>query len=232
MDFELENKPLYFLGDHHGEYQAINNIIKHNDMKDCYILHVGDGGEGFIPFERKQQRQYEYHNNFFKGRGIRYFSIRGNHSNPEHFKGNVNLSNFTLLEDYSVLTYNNKTIQLIGGAISLDRVYRKQGVSYWEDEPINFDAAKCKEVDVLITHSAPNWCFPYGLNNDIVKRWCSLDSKLLQDLTEERELLAKVFDLCKPSVYAYGHFHMSHIEHIKNCVCKALAINEFWDPRI
>jgi len=226
----LENKPMYFMGDNHGEYQYMFDIINSHDIKDCYFIHLGDGGEGFIRLVEKQLRQFNLLNEFFKARNIHYMSIRGNHSDPYYFNGTnrVALSNFELIEDYTVMTYNNKKIQFIGGAISIDRSYRTQGVSYWEDEIVTFHKEKCEKVDILITHTAPSWCFPQQFNK-MVYEWALEDAYLLDELTAERAIMDEIFKICQPSLHLYGHFHSAHTEIVNNCKHKLLQINEIWE---
>jgi hypothetical protein len=223
-----KNKPLLFLGDHHGQWDFVFDIIVTKKIENCYIICVGDGGEGFISKD-KQLRQFEYLNNEFKNKNIEYKSIRGNHSAPYFFQkeNKINLSNFELIEDYSVYQYNSKLIQFIGGAISIDRTGRKEGVSYWKDEKVVFDKDKCQNVDILVTHTAPSWCFPQQFN-EMVYGWAREDAYLLEDLTDERAVMNEIFKLCKPSLHLYGHFHTSVTERINGCVHKLLDINEIW----
>ena len=225
----LDPLPLFFVGDHHGSYTDLFDIIKQHDIKDSYLIHVGDGGEGFITNRDKQLRQYDYINDHFKNRNIFYKSIRGNHSNPLYFRGEnrIHLSHFELIEDYTLGIYQGKTIQFIGGAISIDRVARSPNVSYWEDEAAFFDKDKCSKVDILVTHTAPSWCFPYKFN-EMVLNWARRDAYLTEDLIEERSLLDAIFKICSPSLHLYGHFHTSWTEQIHQCKHKLLNINEFW----
>lgn len=227
----LENIPMYFMGDNHGEYQYMFDVIKNNDIKDCYFIHLGDGGEGFVPLE-KQLRQFTYLNDFFRAHNIQYMSIRGNHSDPFYFKpdSRVTMSNFELLEDYTVMEYKGKKIQFVGGAISIDRTHRNEGMSYWKEESVVLDKDKCQKIDILVTHTAPSWCFPQQFN-DIVYGWARHDSSLLKELTEERGLMDEVFKICQPSLHLYGHFHSSYTENVNDCIHKLLDINEVWELR-
>lgn len=223
-----KNKPLLFLGDHHGQWDFVFDIIVTKKIENCYIICVGDGGEGFISKD-KQLRQFEYLNNEFKNKNIEYKSIRGNHSDPYFFQKEniISLSNFELIEDYSVYQHDSKLIQFIGGAISIDRTGRKEGVSYWKDEKLVFDKDKCQKVDILVTHTAPSWCFPQQFN-EMVYGWAKEDAYLLEDLTDERAVMNEIFKLCKPSLHLYGHFHTSVTERINGCMHKLLDINEIW----
>lgn len=228
----FENKPMYFMGDNHGEYEIMFDLINKHELTDCYFIHMGDGGEGFVHTE-KQLRQFIHLNEFFKARNIHYMSIRGNHSDPFYFKteNQMPLSNFELIEDYTVVEYSGKLIQFIGGAISIDRTVRHEGISYWSNEVVNFDEDKCQKVDVLVTHTAPSWCFPQKFNR-IVYDWSLRDASLLKELTTERAIMDKIFNICQPSIHLYGHFHSSWTEEVNNCKHKLLDINEIWELKL
>jgi hypothetical protein len=58
------------------------------------------------------------------------------------------------------MKYGKETIQFIGGAISIDRTGRKEGVSYWSDESIIYKPELIQNVDILVTHTAPSFCHP------------------------------------------------------------------------
>jgi hypothetical protein len=224
--------PIYFAGDSHGNWQEVFFQISRFDIRDCYYIHVGDGGEGFAP-EKQQLELFEKLNNKFKERNVQYFSIRGNHSDPSYFTGDKRtvLSNFELIEDYTVYQYGDKKIQFIGGATSIDRRGRQKNVSYWVDEGVLFQPEKCEKVDMLVTHTAPARCYPQKFN-EIVYGWSKEDPALIEDLLKERNEVETLFDLCKPSVHCYGHFHSSWSEEIDGCFHKLLNICELWECRL
>lgn len=223
------DKPILFVGDHHGEWLYLFDIIKSKDIQNCYIISVGDLGIGFKYKKENEYKQSKKLNNLFEDRNIVFYGIRGNHDDPYYFKGSdrIVFDNFELIEDYTVAEHNDKKIQFIGGAISIDRTGRKQGVSYWEEEGVKFDRERCKEVDILVTHTAPSWCFPQQFNQ-MVYDWALDDAYLLEDLTDERAIMDEICKLCKPKLHLYGHFHSSWTEEINNCKHKLLNINEIW----
>ena len=223
-----KNKPLLFLGDHHGTWSQLLDIIETKKISDCYLISVGDSGIGFTSWEN-QVRINEQLNKEFKNNNIVFLSIRGNHDDPDYFKGpeRVSLSNFELIEDYTVAEYGGKKIQFIGGATSIDRTGRKEGTSYWPGEALDFERDKCEEVDILVTHTAPSWCFPQQFN-EMVYGWAREDAYLLEDLTDERAIMDEICKLCKPKLHLYGHFHSSWTEEINGCKHKLLDINEVW----
>lgn len=225
------NLPIYIAGDSHGDWQNLFHYINFHQIENCYYIHVGDGGEGFAP-EKQQLELFEKLNRLFKEKNIQYFSIRGNHSDPSYFTGDkrVVLSNFELIEDYTVYRYGFRKIQFIGGATSIDRTARREGESYWSGEGVVYQPEKCEKVDMLITHTAPSRCYPQKFS-EIVYGWSKDDKTLIDDLLKERDIMEKLFDICKPSIHCYGHFHNSWSEEIDGCLHKLLDIGEVWELR-
>lgn len=122
------NNPIYVLADIHGDFSVIEKLIENYD--NCLILIAGDIGVGFRDNDYYFQK-FERLNNLLLYKHILLLMIRGNHDNPIYFKNNfINYSNLKLIEDYSVISIidkdnnNNFNILCIGGAISIDRLYR------------------------------------------------------------------------------------------------------------
>lgn len=226
-----KNKPILYIGDHHGDWKQMFWFINRGKLENCYLISVGDSGVGFTP-KPQQINDINSLNDKFKKLNIEFLSIRGNHDDPSYYNGDnrIALSNFELIEDYTVMEHNSKMFQFIGGATSIDRTMRKEGVSYWSGEGLNFNEAKLRKVDVLVTHTAPSWCFPQRFN-EIVYSWAGEDAYLLEELTTERAVMDEIFKVCQPSLHLYGHFHSSRNEEINNCVHRLLGINEIWESR-
>jgi Icc-related predicted phosphoesterase len=125
------------------------------------------------------------------------------------------------------MEHNGKLIQFIGGATSIDRTMRKEGISYWKDEILKYEKDKLRKVDILVTHTAPSWCFPQTFN-EMVYGWAREDADLLEDLTDERAVMDEIVKACQPSLHLYGHFHSSWNEEINGCKHRLLNINEIW----
>ena len=224
-----KNKPLLFLGDNHGAWSQLFDIIDTKKISNCYLFSVGDLGIGFKYKKNHEYKQSEKLNNLFKEQNIEFYGVRGNHDDPSYFEGSnrIVFDNFELIEDYTVMEYGDKKIQFIGGAVSIDRTGRKEGTSYWAKEAVNYKKDKCKEVDILVTHTAPSWCFPQQFNA-LVYGWALEDAYLLGDLSNERAIMDEIHKLCKPKLHLYGHFHSSWTEEINGCKHKLLDINEIW----
>jgi DNA repair exonuclease SbcCD nuclease subunit len=224
------NNSLLFLGDNHGNWNELLFIIKAKNITNASIISVGDLGIGFNP--KQDIHTCKKLSKEFNSKNINFYGIRGNHDDPNFFTGSnrIVLDNFELVEDYSIFEYNSKTIQLIGGAVSIDRTGRAVTVSYWENERVSFNKEACKKTDVLVTHTAPSWCFPQQFN-EMVYGWAREDAYLLEDLTDERAVMDEIFKICRPNLHLYGHFHSSWTEKINGCISKLLDINELWEYR-
>ena len=222
------SKLVYILGDSHGKYDQLFRNLDDFNIQDCIIIHVGDGGEGFIE-KNKQLRQFDLLNDRFKKRNIEYISIRGNHSDPKYFDGSIKLSNFRLLPDYHVEFINDEKFLFVGGAVSIDRKIRKQNFSYWEDELFVLKPEFAVPCDVLITHSAPFWLGEFTKNG--ILGWCEKDEYLWRDCVKERDELATLFELAKPKKAYVGHFHTSLTQKHNGCIAKILNELEIIEHR-
>jgi hypothetical protein len=222
------NLPTLLVGDIHSEFDTLFRKITHLEIGNCYLIHMGDGGEGFLS-EPKQMRQFEHYNNFFKKHNIQYLSIRGNHSDPSYFQGQIKLSNFELIRDYSYQTFNGEKFLFVGGAVSIDRRIRVPNMSWWEDEAFVLKPELVDKVDVLITHSAPNWIGDFSKQG--IAGWCEKDPTLWEECVKEREDIAKLIELCGAKKHRCGHFHQSHFSSHNGCDSRILDILEIVEHR-
>jgi predicted phosphodiesterase len=213
------NARILVLGDNHGKYDKLFKKLDDLEINNCTLIHLGDGGEGFLP-HKKQMRQFEHLNECFKKRDIQYLSIRGNHSDPAYFNGSINLSNFKLLPDYTYLTLNDKKFGFVGGAVSIDRRMRAEGISYWKNEKFVLDHSKIERCDVLITHSAPSWNGPCDKAG--IAHWCDRDVTLWDECVQERKEHDILLKLCGASHHFAGHFHCCFSVDFDGCVSTIL----------
>ena len=228
MKITLNNKkPLVFLGDIHGEWRAL--LKNMGALKNHIILCVGD-----LEIGCKYNKKYEIEsikklNTAFAGNDIEFYSIRGNHDNPAFFSESslVELPNFNLLPDYTLLEHKTKTILAIGGATSIDRAARNPLFNYWPTEAVSFQPQRCTKVDILLTHTAPSFCHPNKLTQ-LVQTWAKDDATLIEEIQDEREKLNTLFQICQPTTHLYGHFHQSHTEQNNGCQHILLDILEIW----
>lgn len=241
---------ILLLGDIHGNFEYLKHKINTYKITDCSIIQVGDFGIGFTSFENDKNILANL-NDFLSNKNITLYAIRGNHDNPDFFRGDFIFSNLELVPDYTVLQLDGRNILCIGGAISIDRKprivedmsaarYGSARRKYWHDEKIVYkeDFIKTvRNVDTLVTHTAMDFCLPnnkFGFGS-LVEEFAYDDKNLKTELTEERELMTKIWDeLCennKITNHFYGHFHRSHVERIVDCEHRLLNIDELFEFR-
>jgi UDP-2,3-diacylglucosamine pyrophosphatase LpxH len=219
----MNNSDIFIIGDIHGYWDTIFSRINLIDLKDCTLIGVGDLGIGFVD-SAKQERQFKHLNDFFSSRNINFIGIRGNHDDPSYFNGDVKYSHFTLLPDYTTMTLNDKEFMFVGGAVSVDRIRRKDGVSYWKDEIFILDQSKIKRCDVLITHSAPTWNGPFDKVG--IETYLSADETLWKECVEERKAHDILIKLCGAKKHYCGHFHKYYLTEHEGCVSRILEEHE------
>jgi hypothetical protein len=223
-----EKKPLLFLGDNHGEWEILFQLLDHKKVESCTLIHLGDDEIGYRN-NTEEEELCQNLNKEFEKRRIQFYSIRGNHCNPAYFQGEkrIRLPHFELLEDYSTALYGTQKIQFIGGAISVDRLGREPNISHWAEEKVNLDPNKCQKVDILVTHTCPSWCHPKYFGA-FVKDWAQLDPNLLKDLLQERKQMDQILEICQPKFHYYGHMHSSWTGYWNGCNHRLLDINELF----
>ncbi len=221
-------KPIYLLGDHHGDYECVLEEAHESGIRNATLIHVGDGEEGYPDWDAAL---VENLNGYFASMDIEYLSIRGNHSNPHVFDGSVNLSHFKLLPDYTRLNLSGQSWLFIGGAHSIDRIDRERGKTWWPQEPMSLRQELASPADVLVTHSGPPWIGPTA-NNPFVEMCCQYEemegiATLRSALPAERKLHHELFDLVKPKTWYLGHFHRTEEKSHQGCWTRILGHSEF-----
>lgn len=222
------NQNIYIVGDTHGDWDVLFGRIDRADIKDCVLLHVGDIGIGFKSPD-KQKREFDLLNNRFQKRNIMFKGIRGNHDDPSYFLGQYNFSHFELLPDYSYRIFNGEKFLFVGGAVSVDRRLRVPNMSWWENEEFVLRPELVEKVDVLITHSAPNWIGPSDKAG--ISGWCEKDPTLWDECVKEREKHNELIKLCCPTKHYCGHFHVSAFTSVNGCDSRILNILEIIEHR-
>lgn len=198
------------LGDTHG-YNMLPYLLRR--FKNCDVYHVGDFGVGFISKEQTI-KNLDYLNKFLVENDIRLFINRGNHDNPIYWKEEIyRTENIWFVPSYTVF----ENTLFLGGAISIDRMYRiAENAGWWEDEIFVYqNCSSLTGVSDVISHTAPNFCFPEKFN-DLVYEFIDYEESkkvftLKPMLIEERKLLTKVYEELKVNnfinTWTYGHFH-------------------------
>lgn len=140
-------------------------------------IQVGDFGAGFVDLPNLSS------NHQF---------IRGNHDSPQVCRNHPNW-----IKDG---TFENN-IFFMGGAWSIDYALRTPGVSWWHDEELSYSDLndmiskyeQCKP-EIMVTHDGPfsimKSMFPY-----------------MPRSSRTRHALQTMFDIHKPQIWIFGHWH-------------------------
>lgn len=104
-------------------------------------------------------------------------------------------------------TWLNHTFLACGGAYSIDKRYRQEGMSWWPEETITEDEMRaCIDggpTDVLVSHDAPD-----GAPGVIPAEgtWDRQKDNWPESL-ENRKRLARIVKHTKPQLVVHGHYH-------------------------
>ena len=238
-----EGKQVVVCGDIHGAFKTlVYKACVQYSMTDTVIIVAGDCGFGF-----ERPNYYTTLYNRLAGRLSKANNwvvfVRGNHDDPSYFnEEKVSYERFRCVPDYSVINVCGRNILCVGGAVSIDRKYRraanvrlelKEVACYWHDELPVFDLSMIEtisgscSIDTVVTHTAPSFCPLQDKHG--VRPWLLSDPELFGDLDKERGIMDQIyFELIKYNHqlerWYYGHFHESTATHIDNV--KMLDIEE------
>jgi DNA repair exonuclease SbcCD nuclease subunit len=243
---------MIFIGDTHGIRPLFKVVDKHK-IQNCNVIQVGDLGLGFQEITRDVSDLLVLDEMLVEN-NIQLYAIRGNHDNPMFWNKDVGLNlpkfhNLKLVEDFSVLNIEGKNVLFVGGAISIDRSIRMHDKPYptwWRGEFFSYNyhllrenLSKIKDLDIVVTHTAPNFVHPTDNNVDIVNHYNAIElaqgGDLKYELEDERAEVTEMYeDLTKdlnkePKHWIYGHFHSSWKSKVNNTLFKLLNINEVYE---
>lgn len=182
---------MLFIGDVHGKFDRYKKIIKNHPK----TIQVGDMGVGFyrmIGSDRKAERNPPFD---AMAKGNHRF-IRGNHDNPKACRQ----QKFWIPDGHV-----EGDMMFIGGADSIDKAYRIEGLSWWRDEQLDyaqwcdcFDKYMDHKPRIMVTHDCPYTIY-WHLHDRVFD---TLDDRTSQS-----------FDLFwryhKPELWIFGHHHKS-----------------------
>ena len=231
---------MIFIGDIHGQFKNFLELLKERNFQNETLLQVGDFGIGFYPIDQ------EYHhlnkiNSWLMNNNNLLYVIRGNHDNPNYFTNSPFVfSNIKFLKDFEIINVDGKSILCVGGAISIDRTMRREGVDYWKDEELPHiipDISQIydgKSIDIVCTHNCPTFVWPTELA-PIIYKFSTNDKTLLKDLVDERKRLDLLYEKVKdfngyaPKHWVYGHMHNTKKTVYEDMTFQCCGINYFYE---
>lgn len=188
---------MYFLGDVHAESPLMRDFL---NSEEKYCLQLGDFG--FI-FKYNDWKWNKFLNHFEKNYPNKMiFTVLGNHENYDSIEKmpvkdifgarcRKIRSNVYAVERGEILSIEGLNILCIGGADSIDKAWRQDGISWWTQEKIS-DADVKKTVekgltcsfDMVCSHAMPAFfmlqnftpCFQTGSEFSLEKIYCDIEN--------------------------------------------------------
>ena len=197
-----------YIGDVHGLYTPYKRIIRQYPN----TIALGDMGLGFRRFNGSW-RQNPPHKEMVRA-NARF--IRGNHDNPESCRRHSQWLADGTIEDGKMF---------IGGAFSIDKEFRLEGHSWWEDEELSQadmrviaeTYLRCKP-HTMVTHDAPITAIAQIHN-----------THHLYDNSRTQQFLQSLWNEHKPKLWIFGHHHRSFDQVIEGTRFVCLAELEVKD---
>lgn len=232
------NKDIIICGDIHGLWGYLNTLI--NKKKPSIILQVGDWGH-WVGKKISSRTVNGMRISGFDPMGVKakdteIFWCDGNHENHNDLDLRTStpcevMPNVFYMRRGSIMTLpDGRVVLFMGGAASIDKHLRTPGVDWFPQEMLSFsELYKLEErgidkIDIVISHTAP--C---EFNNLLNKKKIYGDYKY-KFFDSSQEVLSAILEMFKPSLWYFGHFHVSQKGIYKNTKwqCMHMAPFENW----
>ena len=237
-------------GDIHGAFtELVFRCCMRYGMTDTLIIVAGDCGFGFERPGYYEDVYKQCSKRLSKANNWLVF-VRGNHDNPAYFnKKPIKHRRWMTLPDYSVVNACGHAILCVGGAISIDRMWRMTlrpfhlqrpaepliPNVYWVDEAPFYDESQLDvihelyAIDTVISHTSPSFC--ELVSHQGIQNWAIRDEKLMADVKAERSVMDQLHSYLITKNHSlrswyYGHFHQSWHAKIDGVMFHLLDIME------
>lgn len=185
-----------FIGDVHGETNQYQKKLRQK-FSGQRTFQVGDMGIGFSGTPG-------LHKDIMSGGDHKW--IRGNHDDPAKC---AQLSDRGYAGEFGY--YEDIKMFFLGGAFSIDYMWRVPGVSWWQDEELSYpqlaaavDLYEKVKPEIVATHEAPTqaatWMLTQVLGGFRKEKLRCGDSRT-------SVALQMMFDIHKPKEWVFGHYH-------------------------
>ena len=215
----IEAKSIMIVGDVHADFPRLNKLMNRQGYPDV-VIQVGDFGW----WPHVHNTTFFGGNKLFDQYGLRpkdtkIFWCEGNHDNHDDLQERVKEHGRVPIEVQenvfycprgSTIQINNLNYLFMGGAHSIDKIWRVPGLSWWAGENISEKdllSLPIQKVDVVISHTAPSY---FKLKTDY------------HDDDPNRKPLDYVFNMYQPKFWFFGHHHISDSGRTKGCTWRCL----------
>ncbi len=209
---------IYLTGDTHGALGRLSSgawPLGKTLKKSDYLIILGDFG---VLWSESDDPSSTYWLKWLDGKPWTTLFLDGNHENfnllnnlPSRgmFGGTVGVASKSVfhLRRGECYTIDKQKILTVGGALSIDKAYRTEGVSWWPEEMLSeADLDKIDktlklnnyEFDYVLTHTCPTRVKDFLMYNS---------GSTILDITSEQ--LSLVDNCISYKRWYFGHFHMN-----------------------
>ncbi len=202
-----------FIGDIHGDFNTYEKIIAESPYP---TIQVGDFGVGFKTMH-DGPNAIEAPVEAMKGGDHRF--IRGNHDNPaECRKTHGYIPDATMYGHWFC----------IGGALSIDRPNRIEGLDWWADEELSqsdlykvIDIYETIKPDYVVSHTCPK-SVALKLFPHFIKTMDYFNSRTEQAFDS-------LMYIHKPKIWVFGHYHQNKSVFVDGTNFECVGINQTVD---
>jgi len=220
---------IYLSGDFHGDFRRLGSKVwkEGRDLtKDDFVIGLGDfGGVWEVNEDSKRWEEEQYWLDWLSDKKWTTLFVEGNHENSyrlekfpiiEKFGGRVSQISESIfwLRRGEIYTIADKKFFTFGGAMSIDKIYRKENISWWPQEQpnkkeqdygidnlINHDM----KVDYILTHTCPQHIVSILLGGAPTSPYSgNYYDKFYDPLTK---YFSYINDSVQFDKWFFGHFH-------------------------
>lgn len=109
------------------------------------------------------------------------------------------------------LTIGGRSVLSLGGAVSVDKAWRQEGVSWWQDEEITREdvaaAIAGGPADLMLTHESPAGTPVRAVREILRTNPFGFPDDAIADSATSRARVAKVWNIVYPELLVHGHMH-------------------------
>lgn len=209
----------FVTGDTHGDWSRIWNWLDKMDFtrdESISVIILGDAGLFWRNDKKDANEIIKHHEENYN---VHIYFLDGNHENFKILKqykpsitGIVNISNHIHylprgFNGHLALNYRLARIVVCGGADSIDKFRRTEGLSWWKDETItdeDVDKIPEDDFDYVFTHCCPSSVF-YENKSCLATLSCISEENISHESEDQLEKLKNKISYKK---WFFGHYHV------------------------
>lgn len=199
---------LAFIGDVHGNERYIRSLKGYLETNEVdRVIQVGDMGilwRHSDPDECPVTQAVE-------SLGVEWWFIDGNHDNHVNLRNRDPqiTDNIRYIPRGTVEEIDGVRFGFLGGAYSIDKDYRSEGLNWWPEETPTREEAEPlmgEDLDILVTHDIPDTFKP--------ARYMNVGAEHEAASKPTRELIQEVVNATNPAHVFSGHWHQHNVQMV------------------